>query len=298
MSFVQIVTFFLYLGLMGGVTWLFVKGITRLLKGAKEEEIVARESLPEEEVVPVQARTQTRKTTRAKPRKPTQAKPGKPTQAKSRKPTPASSSKATGPGIASKPPDVPSSQPARTETALWGYMVLGPVVMAGTETDEDLKQKIRRDAAGKSLDVVFHSADEWDGPKIGSISKEGLASAFPLVLSGAQAHMARMGLPPMDPQKLVSTAEVKTNPASGTLIFVFRVQQPVKPEGDRAGGGTQEVTEPPGAEDTKSSDSPPQAGPPMAPAASKGVDTLVELCTGMGILLPDGHVTRAVGELP
>ncbi len=126
------------------------------------------------------------------------------------------------------PLPAPSPEPRPTEPALWAYMAKGPVVMAGSHSDEDLKEKTRKEFAVEGLTPVFFPPEDWDAPSIPSM--ETLTSKFPQIVERVQAHMASSGLPPIEQKKLVGTAEVRTNPATGTLIFIFRVQQPVKAE--------------------------------------------------------------------
>ncbi|TFH59972.1 MAG: hypothetical protein E4G90_10070, partial [Gemmatimonadales bacterium] len=144
-----------------------------------------------------------------------------------------------------KSKDVPDPQPVQTEPARWAYMVPGPGALSEAESDEKLKQLVRQKAEEMGLDVVFHSPEEWDAPTIASSTKEELTAAFSLAPSRAQAHMAQMGLPPIDTKELMSTADALSNPDSGTLIFVFQVQQPVKSEDEGTAGEADQPTEPP-----------------------------------------------------
>ena len=107
---------------------------------------------------------------------------------------------------------------------LWAFMAQGPLVISRDASDQDLVEEIRQEAAERGLGVGFFPPEEWDPPPIlfSQSNRE-----FPIVVSRAQAHMTKMGLPPQDRQELIRTAAVKTNPLTGTLFFVFRAQRPV-----------------------------------------------------------------------
>ncbi len=128
--------------------------------------------------------------------------------------------------------EAPTPSPGRTETVLYAFVAQGPAGFPGSvvslTSDEELKDRIRKEANGPGLDVVIVPAEDWKAPTIQSLNQQGLGSVFPVVMDRATAYMAKVGLPRKDPQELIRTGAVMPHPMTGLVFFVYRVERPME----------------------------------------------------------------------
>lgn len=94
-------------------------------------------------------------------------------------------------------------------------------------SDEQIKDKIRQQCGGQETEVFIIQPEEWDPPKLNSISQEELFSKFSLIMMKVDDFLTKHGRADLDIRELIAEGTVMPNPMSGRVFFIYKIK-PVK----------------------------------------------------------------------
>lgn len=117
------------------------------------------------------------------------------------------------------------------KTILYAFLIeapgstLGGPMFVVPASQQELEDKIRTEAKCTDAEVVIVPPEEWNPPKLKSVSQEELTAKFAPILWSVQQSMAKLGLPKMEPKELIKDGVVLPNPVTGKVFFIFKIKQ-------------------------------------------------------------------------
>lgn len=89
--------------------------------------------------------------------------------------------------------------------------------------DDQLKDKVRQKTGNYSAEVVLVQPKEWNPPRFKSVNQQELMKNFSQVMMRVTDHLRKAGISGIDQNKLIREGTVMPNPASGRILFVYKI---------------------------------------------------------------------------